>query len=144
MIKFELTKDEINRVAGWGDYAKKTESFYKCYEKAAQETGVTMDQFEKIYPIIRPKTYTRFQLTNELVDKINHAMNCLPTNKMITPTDLLKASGHHIYYRPSYDEFRNKFTDFIHAYSVAHPDQVEMFEIETCGQVAIRAYRRKN
>ena len=143
MNNFNMNMDEICRVVGWGDYAAKTERFYKCYKEAESKTDVPMDQFEKLYRIITPFTsYRSFTPSKELINNINAAMNKLDYGNYQTPSDLYSYAARCSYYSCGYVA-RDKFAEFIRAYATANPDQIEMLEISTCGKVAIRAYRLK-
>ena len=140
MMNFNMNKDEICRIAGWGKYAAKTERFYECYKEANSKTDISMGEFEKLYPIITPfSSGGSFTPKNTLINTINDAMNKLNQDKYQTPSDLFSSATSSSYsygYRP-----RDRFADFIRAYATANPDQVEMLEVSTCGKVAIRAYR---
>ena len=143
MNNFNMDYDSICRVAGWDKYATKNERFYECYKEAKSKTGVPMEQFEELYPIINPFASDHsFTPSKELINNINAAMNKLNYDNYQTPSDLYSHAAHCLYFACGYVA-RDKFADFIRAYATANPDQVEMIEISTCGKVAIRAYRLK-
>ena len=140
--------DSICRIAGWGKYAPKNARFYKCFKEANAKTGITIHQFEELYPIIHVQSCDKFTPDNELIELINDAMNQL-SHEWTTPSDLIsKSKGFELrgYCYPRYHSgnyYRDHFADFIRAYATANLDQIEMLEVSTCGTVAIRAYRLK-
>ena len=154
-----MNKDQICRLAGWGDYAAKNDRFYKCFKEANNKTGISIEEFETLYPIIHPFAggCGNYNPSDKMIDAINGAMNLLnrdyqtPTDLFAHAQDLRAREGYAPFsYHSSYNDFdictysaRNKFAEFIYAYATANPDQVEMLEVKTCGQVAIRAYRLK-
>ena len=141
MMNFNMSKDEICRVAGWGKYAAKNERFYECYKEANSKTGISMGEFEELYPIINPfSSSDSFTPNDRLIDTINGAMNKLNRHDFQTPSDLFSYATRCSYYSCGYLP-RDRFANFIRAYATANPDQIEMLEVSTCGKVAIRAYR---
>ena len=148
MTNFNMNKDEICRVAGWGEYAPKNSRFFKCFKEANAKTGITIHQFEELYPIIHVQPCEKFAHDNEMVELINEAMNQL-SHEWTTPSDLIsKSKGFELrgycysrYHSGNY--CRDRFADFVYAYSMANPNRMEMLEVSTCGKVAIRAYRLK-
>lgn len=159
MNNFNMNKDQICRLAGWGNYAAKNDRFYECFKEANNKMGVSMEEFETLYPIIHPFAggCGNYKPNDKMIDAINGAMNLLnrdyqtPTDLFAHAQDLHSSGGYSPFYYGTYygnsetstHYARNKFAEFIYAYATANPDQVEMLEVKTCGVVAIRAYRLK-